>query len=96
MWGNRRISLVRQTTFSECGLCCISMVGSYFGFHKPISYYRNEFNVGRDGINMVSMIDVLSNSGIQAEPYHTDDFNILKQTHKPYRLLSRFKDYLKL
>lgn len=84
MWGNRRISLVRQTTFSECGLCCISMAGSYFGFHKPISYYRNEFNVGRDGINMASMIDVLSNSGIQAEPYHTDDFNILKQTHKPY------------
>ena len=38
MWGNRRISLVRQTTFSECGLCCISMVGSYFGFHKPIRY----------------------------------------------------------
>lgn len=33
---NGVLILIRQTTISECGLCCISMVSSYYGYKKPL------------------------------------------------------------
>ncbi|WP_442872564.1 cysteine peptidase family C39 domain-containing protein, partial [Coprococcus sp. AM97-06] len=44
----KKIKLIRQTTVSECGLCCVSMVAEYFGYVKPFNYYRQQYNPGRD------------------------------------------------
>ena len=51
----QKIRLFRQTTFSECGLCCIAMISDYYGYRKPISFYRQLFRVGRDGIDISQM-----------------------------------------
>lgn len=71
MWD---IQLVRQTTKTECGLACISMVSSYFGFQKPISYYRENFNIGRDGVSLKSMISILDSINLKSKAMQILDF----------------------
>ena len=58
-----RIKLITQTTISECGLCCIAMVANYYGYYQPISYYRNIYRIGRDGLDISQMFLILKKIG---------------------------------
>lgn len=74
-----------QTTQNECGICVISMLASFYGFRKPISYYRERFNIGRDGMSLKNLCYILSD--ISLEPViekitHIDNEIIKKKT--PY------------
>lgn len=54
-----------QTSENECGLCAISMLASYYGFEKPIGYYRERFNVGRDGMSLKNLCYILSQISLE-------------------------------
>lgn len=62
-----KIKLCRQLSETECGLCCVSMIASYFGYNRPLNFYRNSINVGRDGLSLQSMIQILNHINITAE-----------------------------
>ncbi|MCG4722986.1 cysteine peptidase family C39 domain-containing protein, partial [Alistipes putredinis] len=62
----KKVKLIRQTTITECGVCCLSMVASYYGYKKPISYFRNQFSIGRDVTNIKEIYDIFDSIGMKA------------------------------
>lgn len=78
----RRIRVAKQTTGSECGLCCISMMASWFGYIKPISFFRSIFDVGRDGMSIDSIVDVFEKIGLHTKVLKIDNINELKKFNK--------------
>ena len=79
-----KIKLIRQTAQSECGLTCISMVANYFGFTQPISYYRDRFNVGRDGTSLKDIYNILKTIKLKCQAMQITDFTQYKFEKNPY------------
>lgn len=49
----RRIPFIEQMEQSECGLCCLAMVLSYFKSEYTLWELRDRWGGGRDGINLL-------------------------------------------
>ncbi len=89
-----RLNVIRQTTTSECGLCCIAMMAGYYGYEKPISYYRNTYHVGRDGISIKEMYAILERLHLPPRVYHLNDIQAFEFGRLPYILLTKEKHYI--
>ena len=74
------IKLVMQTTQTECGICAVSMIASYYGYRKPLSFYREKFKIGRDGMSLKALSFVLSDIGLEPKIIKSDkiDQDLLK------------------
>ena len=90
----KKIKLIRQTTVSECGLCCVSMVAEYFGYVKPFNYYRQQYNPGRDGISIKEMYLILCNIHLSPKVYNLDNIKEFYFDKKPYILLTKDNHYI--
>jgi len=69
----KKIKVIRQTTHTECGICCVAMIASYFKFNRPISYYRNRFNIGRDGTNIKDLYCILTDINLKVTAIKIND-----------------------
>lgn len=85
----KKIKLVYQTTSAECGLACLAMVAGYFGLKKPLSFYRKLVNVGRDGINLVTLHTLLEKLDLEPSVYRLDDIYSFKFSNNPYILFTK-------
>lgn len=63
---SRKIKFVQQFSETECGICCISMLASYYGYIQPLSFYRDKLNVGRDGSNFSDFVKVFDQCGFKS------------------------------
>lgn len=90
------LNVIRQTTTSECGLCCIAMMAGYYGYVKPISYYRNTYHVGRDGISIKEMYVILERLHLSPKVYQLNDIEAFEFGKLPYILLTKEKHYIVL
>ncbi|PKE18514.1 peptidase domain-containing ABC transporter [Macrococcoides caseolyticum] len=81
---------VRQSTNTECGLCCISMAASKFGKNLPIAYYRNAFSVGRAGMSIYDLYEILSSIGLKSRAINVVDITELNP--KKYSLIALMKN----
>lgn len=59
----------RQTAENECGLCCISIMASFYGYRQPLSFYRNKYNIGRDGLSLYNVNTIFNKIGFDTEVY---------------------------
>lgn len=84
-----KIKLLRQSTSAECGLCCISMVAEYFGFVQPISFYREKFNVGRDGISVKELYLILENINLTPRSFTVNNLEEFSFKKDPYILYTK-------
>ena len=48
-----------QSNQNECGLCAIAALASAYGFIQPIDFYRKKFRIGRDGLTVTSLVNIL-------------------------------------
>lgn len=48
-----------QSNQNECGLCAIAALASVYGFIQPIEFYRKKFFIGRDGLTLASLKEIL-------------------------------------
>ena len=69
-----------QTTQTECGICAVSMLASAYGFRKPLSFYRERFKIGRDGVSLKALSYVLSDIGLEPRIIESEklDADLLK------------------
>lgn len=65
----KKLKFIRQTTMTECGICCLAMVTSYYKYVKPIAYYRDNFSIGRDGTSIKEMYDIFNSNGMDVDVY---------------------------
>jgi len=90
----KKINMYTQTTFSDCGLCCLAMVADYYGFTKTISYYRNFFQTGRDGIGIKDLSMFLNKVGLNSEIYKFQNLSEFNFERKPYILYTSYNHFV--
>lgn len=65
--------MIYQTTTSDCGLCCISMLASAYSFNQPLAFYRKQFNIGRDGISIDGICEIYKSINMDTKVLRIDD-----------------------
>lgn len=64
----RRIRPILQSEAGECGLACLAMIGSAFGYHVDISDLRRRFSVSRKGSTLATLIRHAETIGLVGRP----------------------------
>lgn len=91
----KKIKLFQQTMETECGLCCIAMLASYFDYLQPVSYYRDSINIGRDGVSLADIYTLLEKINIAPIAYHVNNFDEDSfDSNKPYILHLKSNHYI--
>lgn len=67
----KKIRFVEQIHQTECGLCCISMVLSYYKSYMTVSELRKIVEIGRDGSNLLQMSLLLRKLDFKTKTYET-------------------------
>lgn len=55
------------------------MIASYYGFRQMISFYREMYNIGRDGMSVGDICDVFQQIHIQAKLVKVDGLSNINQ-----------------
>lgn len=67
-----RVPFVEQMEQSECGLCCLAMVFSYYKSEVPLAELRDRGGGGRDGTNLRTLRDIARSLGMVSNGYKAD------------------------
>ncbi|MCA3017786.1 MAG: peptidase domain-containing ABC transporter, partial [Rhodocyclaceae bacterium] len=54
--GRRKTPVILQTEAAECGVACLAMVASYFGFKTDLATMRRRFSVSIKGATLAHLI----------------------------------------
>lgn len=90
----KKIKFISQASDNECGLCCVAMISSYYGKDNLISYYRNKYKVGRDGISLYEIVKLMINESFVANAMKLDNIEDLLMFDKPIILYLKFNHYV--
>lgn len=64
----RRMPIVLQTEFAECGLACLAMVASHWGHRADLRSLRRRFELSLKGCTLRSLIDMARQLGLLSRP----------------------------
>ena len=67
--GPRRVPAIVQLTQTECGLCACLMLLRAYGSQEPLSALRRDYEVGRDGLSLRELRDLLRSRGMESGMY---------------------------
>ncbi len=91
----KRIKIVYQNTDYECGLCCINMVATYYGYERPMKFYRELFNVGRDGIDLIGIGNIFKEISLNPTFRMINDSACFEfENYRPYIAHTKKQHYL--
>jgi ATP-binding cassette subfamily B protein len=68
----RRVPLVRQLAFTDCGAACLAMVLAYHGKHVPLDELRQMTSTNRDGVDALAMTQAARRYGLSARGLAAD------------------------
>jgi ATP-binding cassette, subfamily B, bacterial CvaB/MchF/RaxB len=78
-WG-RRLPMVLQTEAAECGLACVSMLASYFGYGIDTADLRRRFGLSLKGATLRDLVQIADRIGLASRPLRLemDELSLLK------------------
>lgn len=79
----KKIKPILQLTRTECGICCLSMLTAYYGFEKPIRYFREKMDTGRDGISISIISNTLKKLGFDVSYHRLSELNFEQNAFLP-------------
>ena len=79
----RKIKPILQLTRTECGICCLAMLTSYYGFKKPIRYFRENMDTGRDGVSVSIISNMLNKIGFDFSYYRLSEIDLENNAFLP-------------
>jgi len=62
-----RIKPIRQHDQSDCGAACLASVAAFYGLHLPLSRIREYASTGRNGTNIMGLIEAAEKIGMTAK-----------------------------
>lgn len=68
----KSVPYVQQMQDTECGLCCVSMILKYYGSNTSIAYLKNNFEIGRDGMSVKEIGDILTQFDFKVDYYKSN------------------------
>ena len=89
-----KIKPVLQLTKTECGICCLSMLAGYYGYEMPIKYYREKVDIGRDGVSVKSIADILTEINFDVSFFRIDEFEYSNKKKFPVIIHTKNNHYI--
>jgi ATP-binding cassette subfamily B protein RaxB len=80
--GVRRMLLIRQAEAAECGLACVGMVASAYGYRTDLPALRQQFAVSLKGTTLKDIIDIGNEIGLGARAVRCE-LNELREIRTP-------------
>ncbi|RFA32756.1 hypothetical protein CAI16_16985 [Virgibacillus dokdonensis] len=77
-----RVPFIEQMEQSECGICCLAMILSYYKHNISLSKLREIGGGGRDGINLLTLRNIARSLGMESEGQKVS-INGLKEISQP-------------
>lgn len=79
-WRGRRLPVVLQTETSECGLACLSMICSFWGYRTDIANMRRRFSISLKGVTLKGLMTMAAGVGLMTRPLKLglEDLPVLK------------------
>lgn len=71
-WNQRQLPIVLQTEMAECGIACLSMIASYWGYNIDISAIRRKFSVSLKGTTLKHLMSMAQKLSLQTRPLKLD------------------------
>ncbi|EQB90215.1 hypothetical protein M918_01670 [Clostridium sp. BL8] len=68
----RKVPYVPQLIQTECGFCCVAMLLKYYKDNRSLSQLREYVDVGRDGLSLKQLINLLNRLGFEAKAYKSN------------------------
>ncbi len=56
--GGRRLPVILQTEAAECGLACLAMVASYYGYEIDLPGLRRKASLSLKGANLKRVMEI--------------------------------------
>ncbi|SDK50888.1 peptidase domain-containing ABC transporter [Microbulbifer yueqingensis] len=77
----RRLPVIQQTEAAECGLVCLAMIASYYGYDTDLAALRRRFSISNHGTNLKTLMDMagrlnLSARALRLELEHLGDLQV--------------------
>jgi ATP-binding cassette, subfamily B, bacterial len=67
-----RVPFIEQMEQSECGLCCLAMVFSYYKSEIPLLEFRDRGGGGRDGTNLKTLREIARSFGMESNGHKAE------------------------
>ncbi len=64
-----KVPFIEQYQKTECGLCCVAMISSYYFHEISVKELRDEYEVGRDGTTFLKLKEILESKGFKVKSY---------------------------
>lgn len=80
----KRVKYISQIQQTECGLCVITMLLNFYGAHYSLYDIRKFADVGRDGMSVSNVIQVLEGFGMTAKAFRSRNIKDLAQLNTPF------------
>lgn len=58
--GKRHVPLVMQAEVAECGIACLAMISSFYGYQVNLGPLRRDINLDSNGINLRQLMELAS------------------------------------
>lgn len=69
---SKKISVQRQTEAAECGLACLAMVVSYFGYVTDVATLRKKFSLSLKGATLAQLVEIAHGLKLIPRPVRLD------------------------
>lgn len=89
----RKLTIVRQSSSTECGLACVAMIAAYFGLAHDLSSLRRRFNVSLKGATLASIDRCCRELGLNTRAIRCG-YRELRRVRTPCILHWRFRHFL--
>ncbi|WP_243344392.1 peptidase domain-containing ABC transporter [Anaerococcus sp. AGMB09787] len=64
-----KVPFIEQHQKTECGLCCVAMLASYYNHEVSIKELRNTIETGRDGTSFIQLVNLLKKMNFHVKAY---------------------------
>lgn len=74
--GNKRLPVIHQTEAAECGLACLAMIASFYGYETDLAHLRRRIQISSHGTNFKNLIDMAARLHLAGRPLKLDSDSI--------------------
>ena len=60
--------VIHQSERSECGLVCVAMIASHFGYHTDLREIRQRFSVSQQGLTLRGLVKISNAMNLNSRP----------------------------
>ena len=70
------VPIIHQSEAAECGLACLAMVATYYGYETDIRNLRSRFLVSLKGTTLKGLMDIAGKLGLSSRPVRLELDNL--------------------